>query len=81
MNKLEHILTYDKAWYNRLGKRHEIFNRIKNGIYNFSDEKFNNIAHSFNKVPYNKRSLGKIFTHALINQPSLLVDIAKVFIV
>ncbi len=81
MNKLEHILTYDKAWHGRLGKRHEIFNRIKNGIYNFSDEKFNNIAHSFNKVPYNKRSLGKIFTQALMNQPSLLVDIAKVFIV
>ena len=81
MKKPEHVLTYDKAWNNRLGKRHETFNRIKNGIYNFSDEKFNKIAHSFNKIPYEKRSLGKIFTHALINQPSLLVDIAKVFVV
>ena len=43
-NKPDHVLTYDKAWANRLGKRHEIFDRIKNGIYNFSDEKFNNIA-------------------------------------
>jgi digeranylgeranylglycerophospholipid reductase len=46
MNKLDHILTYDKAWKDRLGKRHETFDRIKNGIYNFSDEKFNNIAHA-----------------------------------
>ncbi len=81
MNKADHILTYDKAWKERLGKRHEIFDRIKNGIYNFSDEKFNKIAHSFNKVPYQKRSLGRLFTTALINQPSLLVDVARVFVV
>ena len=81
LKKPDHILTYDKAWHNRLGKRHETFNSIKNGIYNFTDEKFNKIAHSFNKVPYDKRSLGKIFASALMNQPSLLVDIAKVFVV
>ena len=81
MKEPDHILTYDKAWHDRLGKRHEIFNNIKNGIFNFSDEKFNKIAHSFNKVPYEKRTLGKIFTTALMNQPSLLIDIAKVFVV
>jgi digeranylgeranylglycerophospholipid reductase len=80
-NRLDYILTYDKAWADRLGKRHEIFDRIKNGIYNFSDEKFNNTAHAVNKVPYEKRTLGKVFTTALINQPSLLFDVAKVFIV
>jgi digeranylgeranylglycerophospholipid reductase len=80
MKKLDHILTYDKAWANRLGKRHETFDRIKNGIYNFSDEKFNNIAYAVNKVPYEKRTLGKVFTTALFNQPSLLIDVAKVFI-
>jgi len=78
---LEHILTYDKAWRNRLGKRHEIFNRIKNGIYNFSDEKFNSIAHSFLKISPEKRTLGNLFKTALINNPSLLLDIAKVFII
>jgi len=81
LKKPDHILVYDKAWHDRLGKRHETFNNIKNGIYNFTDEKFNKIAHSFNKVPYDKRSLGKIFASALMNQPSLLVDIAKVFVV
>lgn len=81
MNKLDHILTYDKVWTERLGKRHETFDRIKNGIYNFSDEKFNNIAHAVNKIPYEKRTLGKVFATALFNQPSLLIDVAKVFIV
>ncbi len=81
MNKLEHIFTYDKEWHDRVGKKHEIYNRLKNGIYNFSDEKFNKIAESFNKVPQNKRTLGRIFVTALINQPSLIADVAKVFII
>lgn len=81
MNKLDHILSYDKAWHDRLGKRHETFNRIKEGIYNFSDEKFNSIAHSVLKIPVEKRTLGKVFTAALMNNPSLLLDIAKVFVV
>ncbi|MBU1800342.1 MAG: NAD(P)/FAD-dependent oxidoreductase, partial [Bacteroidetes bacterium] len=76
-NNLNHILTYDKAWASRLGKRHEIFNRIKNGIYNFSDEQFNSIAHAVSKVPMEKRSLGNLFKTALLNKPSLLLDIAK----
>jgi len=80
-NKLDHILTYNKAWNDRLGKRHETFNRIKEGIYNFSDDKFNSIAHSILKIPIEKRTLGKVFTTALMNNPSLLVDIAKVFVV
>ena len=81
MNKLEHIFSYDKEWHNRIGKKHEIYNNIKNGIYNFTDEKFNNIAHAFNKVPNEKRTLGKLFTTALINNPSLLIDVAKVFVI
>jgi digeranylgeranylglycerophospholipid reductase len=80
-NKPDHIFSYDKEWYNRIGKKHEIYNNIKNGIYNFTDEKFNNIAHSFNKVPFENRTLGKLFTTALINNPSLLIDVAKVFVI
>ncbi len=76
---LNFITEYEKAWNDRLGKRHKIFDRIKNGIYNFSDEKFNSIARSFSKVPLEKRSLGTLFKSALLNNPSLLVDVAKVF--
>lgn len=75
MNKLDHILTYDKAWSERLGKRHETFNRIKEGIYNFSDEKFNNIAHAFNKIPYEKERLEDYSQpHYLTNRHFLLIS-------
>ncbi|GJQ33748.1 MAG: digeranylgeranylglycerophospholipid reductase [Ignavibacteriaceae bacterium] len=80
MKEPEHLLTYDKAWADRLGKRHETFDRIKNGIYNFSDEKFNSIAHSFAKVPNDKRTLGSLFRTALLHNPGLLIDVAKVFL-
>lgn len=80
-NKLEDIMKYDKIWHERLGKRHEIFDRIKDGVFNFSDEKFNKIAHSFAKVPVEKRGFGNLFRTALINNPGLMVDVAKVFLI
>jgi len=80
-NDLDFILTYDKVWDNRLGKRHEIFGRIKDTIYNLSDEKYNCIAHDISKVPMEKRTLENVFKIALFNKPSLLIDIAKVFLI
>lgn len=80
LNKPDHLLTYDKAWHDRLGKRHETFDRIKDGIYNFSDEKFNSIASAVVKIPETERTLGKVFRSALLKNPSLLLDVAKVFI-
>lgn len=80
-NNLNLVLTYDKAWHDRLGKRHVIFNRLKEGIYNFSDKTFNDLAVLFKRIPEGQQSMGKLFTTALLNQPSLLVDVAKVFII
>jgi len=80
-SSLNLIHNYEKLWRDRLGKRHKIFDRIKNGIYNFSDEKFNEIAHSFASVPDGKRSLGNLFKTALLNNPLLLIDVAKVFMI
>ncbi len=79
-DNLELVLSYDNLWAERLGRRHEIFNRIKNGIYGFTDEKFNSIAHSFLKVPLEQRSFANLFKTALFNKPSLLIDVAKVFL-
>jgi len=78
-NNLEYIYQYKTDWNDRLGNRHVIFDNIKNGIYHFSDEKFNKIAESVSKVDIDKRSIGKVFKIALFNNPSLLLDVAKVF--
>jgi digeranylgeranylglycerophospholipid reductase len=78
-NNLSYIYQYERDWNDRLGKRHKIFDNIKNGIFHFSDDKFNSIAKSILKVPIEKRTLGNVFKIALINNPSLLLDVAKVF--
>ncbi|MCB0742623.1 MAG: NAD(P)/FAD-dependent oxidoreductase [Ignavibacteriae bacterium] len=79
MNKLEHIYQYESDWHNRLGKRHKTFDNIKNGIFHFTDEKFNNIAKSVAKVEVDQRSIGNVFKVALFNNPSLMLDVAKAF--
>lgn len=78
-DNLDKIKEYESRWHNRLGKRHEMFNRIKNGIYNLSDDKYNSIAHSLRDLPPEKRTLGNVAKTAVINKPSLLIDVAKTF--
>lgn len=79
MKKPEHVFSYDAAWHDRLGKRHEIYNRIKEGIYNFNDDFFNDLAEVLNKSSNEKLTIGKLFRTALWNKPSLLFDAAKIF--
>jgi digeranylgeranylglycerophospholipid reductase len=81
INNPGHIFLYEKEWNQRLGKKHETYNRLKNGIYGFDDLKLNSIACSFNRLSPEERTLGKLFITALINKPSLLIDVAKVFII
>jgi digeranylgeranylglycerophospholipid reductase len=80
-HKPDHIFSYEEAWRERMGKRHETYNRLKEGIYDLTDEFFNKLTLTVNKIPFEKRTMGKVFTSALLHKPSLLVDVAKVFIV
>ncbi len=79
-NNLSGIFEYQTLWMNRLGKRHTIFDKVKSGVYKFSDEQFNSLAESFNKISYQNRSLGKLFKQALFDNPKLLIEAAKIFI-
>ena len=80
-NDLSLLPEYEKRWQKRLGWRHEIFYNIKEAISNFSDDTLNNIAESALKLPEEKQTLGGIFRAALWNQPSMLIDVAKVFVI
>jgi digeranylgeranylglycerophospholipid reductase len=77
---MSHLHEYEKRWQKRLGWRHEVFYNIKTAISNFNDSTLNNICESALKLPEEKRTLGGIFRTALWNQPSMLLDVAKVFI-
>ena len=77
---LSHLNEYEKRWQKRLGWRHEVFYNIKEAIASFSDETLNGICDSALKLPDEKRTLGGIFRAALWNKPSMLVEVAKVFV-
>ena len=77
---LRHLSEYQKRWQKRLGWRHEVFYTIKEAISRLSDSTLDKIAEGVLKLPEEKRSLGAIFRTALWNQPSLLVEAAKVFV-
>lgn len=79
-NDLSLLQEYEKRWHKRLGWRHEVFYTIKEAIARFSDDTLNAIAESALKLPEEKRTLGGIFRAALWNQPSLMLEIAKVFV-
>ncbi len=79
-SNLSFLPEYEKLWHKRLGSRHEVFYKIKEAISNFSDDTLNNIAESALKLPEEKRTLGGIFRAALWNQPSMLIEVAKVFV-
>ena len=80
-NDLSYIKKYPKEWRKARGKKHEILDKLKDGIYSFTDEQFDKLIESLIKLPEHKRSVGRFFIMALKNKPSLLKDIAKVFIV
>lgn len=77
---ISHLAEYQKRWQKRLGWRHDVFYNIKEAISHFDDATLNNICDSALTLPEEKRTLGGIFRTALWNQPSMLIDVAKVFI-
>jgi digeranylgeranylglycerophospholipid reductase len=79
-NDLSLLPEYEKRWQKRLGWRHDVFYTIKESISNFSDATLNNIAETALKLPEKKQTLGGIFRAALWNQPSMLIEVAKVFV-
>ncbi len=80
-NDESYIKKYPKEWHKARGKKHQILDKLKDSLFSFSDEQFNNLIDSLIKVPEAKRSVGRFFMIALKNKPSLIKDIAKVFII
>jgi digeranylgeranylglycerophospholipid reductase len=77
---MSHLKEYSHRWHKRLGWRHEVFYRIREAIVSLSDETLNKICEDGVRLQEEKRTVGGIFRTALWNQPSLLLDVAKVFL-
>jgi digeranylgeranylglycerophospholipid reductase len=74
------LAAYHKAWMDLLGDDHLKYYRIKHALEDLDDGFFNGLARTVNRIPQEKRSLGRIFTHALIKHPQLIPVAARFFV-
>ncbi|MDB4908348.1 MAG: hypothetical protein JWO05_3132 [Gemmatimonadetes bacterium] len=74
------LSAYPREWHALLGADHERFYRVKSALERFDDGFYNRLAETIRGIPPAKRTVGRVFTHALISQPSLLPVLAKYFV-
>jgi len=74
------LATYHQAWMDLLGDDHLKYYRIKQALENLDDAFFNGLARTVNGIPQEKRSLGRIFAHALVKHPQLIPVAARFFL-
>jgi digeranylgeranylglycerophospholipid reductase len=74
------LSTYHGAWMELLGDDHLKYYRIKQALEDLDDRFFNSLARTVNAIPREKRTLGRIFAHALVRHPQLIPVAARFFL-
>jgi digeranylgeranylglycerophospholipid reductase len=74
------LAAYHQAWMELLGDDHLKYYRIKQALEGLDDTFFNGLARTVNRIPQEKRSLGRIFAHALVKHPQLIPVAARFFL-
>jgi digeranylgeranylglycerophospholipid reductase len=74
------LSSYHDTWMKLLGEDHLKYYRIKQALENLSDDFFNGLARTVNRIPLEKRTLGRIFAHALVRHPQLIPVAARFFL-
>ncbi len=74
------LAAYHQAWMDLLGEDHLKYYRIKQALEDLDDEFFNGLARTVNRIPQGKRTLGRIFAHALVRHPQLIPVAARFFV-
>ncbi len=74
------LSAYHAAWMALLGDDHLKYYRIKRALEDLDDAFFNSLARTVNTIPFEKRTLGRIFMHALVKHPQLIPVAARFFL-
>jgi digeranylgeranylglycerophospholipid reductase len=76
----QRLSAYHRAWMDLLGDDHLKYYRIKQALDGLDDGFFNGLARTVNAIPWDKRSLGRVFAHALVKHTQLIAVAAKFFV-
>jgi digeranylgeranylglycerophospholipid reductase len=74
------LAGYHTAWMELLGDDHLKYYRLKRALEDLDDPFFNALARTANTIAPEKRTLGRIFAHALVKHPQLIPVAARFFI-
>ena len=74
------LSAYHKAWMDLLGEDHLKYYRIKQALEHVDDAFYNSLARTVNRIAPDKRTIGRVFTHALIRHPQLIPVAARFFV-
>ena len=74
------LSAYHQAWMELLGEDHRTYYRIKQALEGLDDRFYNALARTVNGIPEGKRSLRKVFAHALVKHPQLIPVAARYFV-
>ena len=78
--KIKKIFSgYEKDIYKQFGKNHEHQYRIKDVVYQLSDEDYNRIGTEFLKLDVDKRTFLKMFTLVVKQKPEFIVDVIRAY--
>jgi digeranylgeranylglycerophospholipid reductase len=75
------LKTYLKEWNDELGKNQKIMYSMKEKFMTMNDERFNNLVKFCNSVPREDLTVAKLFKNAVKDDPKLVIDIAKAFVI
>jgi digeranylgeranylglycerophospholipid reductase len=76
----ERLSEYHAQWMALLGDDHVKYYRLKRALEDVDDRFFNALARTANGIPREKRTLGRIFAHALVRHPQLIPVAARFFL-
>jgi digeranylgeranylglycerophospholipid reductase len=74
------LSAYHAGWMAQLGDDHLKYYRLKRALEDLDDGFFNSLARTANAIPPQKRTLGRIFAHALVRHPQLIPVAARFFL-
>jgi digeranylgeranylglycerophospholipid reductase len=76
----DRLAAYHAAWMELLGEDHLKYYKIKHALEQLDDEFYNGLARTVNGIPIAKRTLGRVFVHALVKHPTLIPVAARFFV-
>ena len=75
------LKEYRKEWDKELGNNQKVMFSLKEKFMCMTDERFNNLVKFCNSVPQEEFTTAALFKRAVKDDPKLVLDIAKAFVV